>query len=470
MSMGISNGTFDTDLSGWIPAVSGDADVIWDSGRARLRVYRCSNAKMEQNIVINGPTISFEWETKADNWWEGPEWNLILDDGTVVVTEGLPINRAATLTGSKTLDVSSHVGKSGKISFFITPSRYCSNFDHGNTYLWVDNVVMAPPQVGKLSFSSIPDGAEIFIDGQDQNIKTPATITDVPAGAHTYALKLANYNDYSGTIDVIKDQISQVSETLDVMEGCILFNTAPQGARIYIDEVDIPDIVTPGIVCGISLGSHTYKLVLADYTPAAGSVTLEAGTGVIISETLTHETGSISFNSVPDGAEIIIDGVDQLIATPAMITQITGMHDYILRKAGYNDYSGVITVSAGQIVTVEVALIPAEGCISFNISPAGAKIFIDNVDTGKVTPALICGLTPGQHTYRLSLTGYQDITGNVNLAAGQGTTITGTLPKKGMGTGTILGLGLLGAGILGAVIVATREKKPEYTLPGYKGG
>jgi hypothetical protein len=44
------------------------------------------------------------------------------------------------------------------------------------------------------------------------------------------------------------------------------------------------------------------------------------------------------------------------------------------------------------------------------------------------------------------------------------------LPHEGIGIGTILGIGLLGMGILGAVVYATREKKPEYTLPGYKGG
>jgi len=41
---------------------------------------------------------------------------------------------------------------------------------------------------------------------------------------------------------------------------------------------------------------------------------------------------------------------------------------------------------------------------------------------------------------------------------------------KGIGAGTILGIGLLGVGVLGAVVYATREKKPEYTVPGYKGG
>ena len=375
----------------------------------------------------------------------------------------------AVLDSAGNADVQYTVSKKQTLYAMVKEGDCCTTFNYPPC-LVSNYISFEVPPAGSISFSSVPGGTEIFLDGQDQGVQTPATITDVPAGSHTYALKLANYNDYTGTVNVIEDQTVQVSATLDVMEGCIIFNSTPQGAKIYIDEVEVPDIVTPGIVCGVSLGTHTYRLVLADYTPMTGPVTLVAGKGAVVSVSLTHETGSISFKSIPDGAEIIIDGVDQLVATPAIITEITGTHDYTLRKAGFNDYSGVITVSVGQTATVEVTLVPAEGCIYFNTTPAGARIFIDNVDTGQVTPALVCGLTLGAHTYRLELPGYQAQTGSVNLAAGQGTTVTGTLSKKGIGTGTIIGLGLLGVGVLGAVIIAKREKKPEYTLPKYMGG
>jgi len=170
------------------------------------------------------------------------------------------------------------------------------------------------------------------------------------------------------------------------------------------------------------------------------------------------KTGSASFTSNPPGAEIYIDGENQLVRTPATLTNVSvGTHTYTLKLAGYNDYTGVVLVEENMTAQVSASLTILEGCIYFNTTPAGAKIFIDDVDTGQVTPALICGLTLGAHTYRLSLTGYQDITGNVNLAAGQGTTVTGTL-KKGIGTGTIFALGLLGVGILGAVILGSGQK------------
>lgn len=67
---------------------------------------------------------------------------------------------------------------------------------------------------GSISFSSVPGGAEIFLDGHDQGVQTPATITDMPAGSHTYALKLANYKDSTGTLELLENQIYTVSAIL----------------------------------------------------------------------------------------------------------------------------------------------------------------------------------------------------------------------------------------------------------------
>ena len=364
----------------------------------------------------------------------------------------------ATLDASGKADVSYEVRRTHMIYVMLKKTDCCTTFDYMNCPT-SNYVMLKVGALGSISFASVPEGAEIFLDGADQSIKTPATITDVPAGSHTYTLKLSGYNDYTGTVEVLKDQTVSVSVELVPAEGCIFFVTEPAGAKVVVDGTDTGKI-TPVLICGLSTGPHTYSLSLAGYLDSTGSVELAAGQGTKVTVTLERKFGSISFASTPSGARVFLDGQDQEMVTPATLTNVPiGSHAFILKLAGYNDYSGTVEVLENQISSVSATLVPAEGCIYFSTTPAGARIFIDNVDTGKVTPSLVCGLTLGAHTYRLSLTGYQDITGNVNLAAGQGTTVTGTLPKKGIGTGTLLGIGLLGAGVLGAVVYATREKK-----------
>jgi hypothetical protein len=76
------------------------------------------------------------------------------------------------------------------------------------------NPACNPLQTGDINFVSTPAGAEIFIYGADQGVKTPNTATNVPAGDLAYVLKLAGYNDYSGTVSVIAGQTANVSVTL----------------------------------------------------------------------------------------------------------------------------------------------------------------------------------------------------------------------------------------------------------------
>jgi hypothetical protein len=71
--------------------------------------------------------------------------------------------------------------------------------------------VSAPSIVGSINFVSNPQGAEIFLDNADQQHTAPFLINGIPAGTHTYRLKLTNYTDITGTVVVQANTIAQVS-------------------------------------------------------------------------------------------------------------------------------------------------------------------------------------------------------------------------------------------------------------------
>jgi hypothetical protein len=143
--MSIINGSFDTDISGWTPSGNGDYDIIWDTGRARLRVYRCSNAYLEQTFTIDANTISFDWKTTVENRCsEIVSWLLIID-GVTIINEGLGYGCGTPeFSGTKTVDTTAYIGQTATIKFFITESSpWCNNSDHANTYLYIDNVQLS---------------------------------------------------------------------------------------------------------------------------------------------------------------------------------------------------------------------------------------------------------------------------------------------------------------------------------------
>ncbi|MCD4784993.1 MAG: carboxypeptidase regulatory-like domain-containing protein [Candidatus Eremiobacteraeota bacterium] len=61
---------------------------------------------------------------------------------------------------------------------------------------------------------------------------------------------------------------------------------------------------------------------------------------------------------------------------------------------------------------------PGNGTLNLSSTPSGAKIFIDSVDTDTTTPNVF-SLIPGSHTYKLTLSGYQDFQETITIVADQ---------------------------------------------------
>ena len=77
------------------------------------------------------------------------------------------------------------------------------------------------------------------------------------------------------------------------------------------------------------------------------------------------------------------------------------------------------------------------GSIQANSTPAGAQIFLDGVDTTKVTNATLTGIAPGSHDVKLVLKDYNDFPQTVTVQAGQTAQVTATLIPLSATTGII---------------------------------
>ncbi len=103
--------------------------------------------------------------------------------------------------------------------------------------------------------------------------------------------------------------------------------------------------------------------------PFSGNAVLYLSTSPIVT------TGSISFNSIPSGADIYLDNILQSNKTNTIITDVlAGIHSYTLKLTGYNDATGTVTVTAGLTSTVSRTLTPVVVCNdlvnNFNVSIA----------------------------------------------------------------------------------------------------
>ncbi len=67
------------------------------------------------------------------------------------------------------------------------------------------------------------------------------------------------------------------------------------------------------------------------------------------------------------------------------------------------------------------------GSISVASTPDGANIWLDGVNTGTVTPAILLGIIPGTHTVTLTKAGYYDWIGTITVVAEATTDVVATL-------------------------------------------
>lgn len=265
------------------------------------------------------------------------------------------------------------------------------------------------PYTGSLIFKTNPPGASVYIENTLQGISDPTTgilkIDNITTGTPidiegspflilNYTIKKAGYNDFNGTAGVSNDYGPTaptftklpiyVSVTLSSTKGYLYISSTHLGAEIYIDGIDQKSM-TPMIIPDLSPGPHHYKLTLPKYKDEIGTFDIVSNQiTVVYKELIKLSIGCQPFSSVPIKAEIFIDDMDMLVKTPKSICYLP-LGEHIFRLDG----------------TFIIPPLPRSSCVFFDSVPRGAKIFIDGVDTGKVTPSRICNLTPGTHTFSI---------------------------------------------------------------------
>lgn len=122
---------------------------------------------------------------------------------------------------------------------------------------------------------------------------------------------------------------------------------------------------------------------------------------------VTPDQGKLVITSTPTQADVYVGGTNSGKKTGDTLTLPTGTYNITLKKTLFKDTTFTVTIVANQTLTRSVTL--TEASFTVNSTPAGAKIYLNGVNTGSVTPAGI-RLAVGTNTITLSLAGYADTT------------------------------------------------------------
>lgn len=137
----------------------------------------------------------------------------------------------------------------------------------------------------------------------------------------------------------------------------------------------------------------------------------------------TAKRGVLVETSPPD-ARVTLDGSP--LATGSATSPFEkediepGNHQLVIEKPGFITQRRKLTLTQDnphQQLSVTLSPLPQTANVSVSSTPAGAQIYVDGKDSGKVTPASLTDLALGQHLVSLKLEGYAEAAESMRLPA-----------------------------------------------------
>ncbi len=127
-----------------------------------------------------------------------------------------------------------------------------------------------------VSFSSVPAGAIVYIDGINTGTTNTGAIS-VGYGSHTILMRLAGYTDWSQNV-LLNTSTFAVSATLTnttVVNGSIYFSSSPSGASVYLNNTLVG--TTAFTLYNVTPGDYRVLMEESGYHSYTDTITVTSG-------------------------------------------------------------------------------------------------------------------------------------------------------------------------------------------------
>jgi len=203
----------------------------------------------------------------------------------------------------------------------------------------------------------------------------------------------------------------------------------------------------------------------------------------IAQETLARTPGVISINTLPEGAEVSIDGSTPQI-TPATITNVTpGIRKVVITMPGYDTVTQLVEIKGAQSLDIGIVNLQSIlGTLMLRSEPADAEYAVfpaDKVDgaplrTGR-TPGSVDKLPPGEYVIKFARPGLVSTTEHATITGKEVVDVNSTFIVGGVSlTSNPSGAAVrMNGEYLGVTPLVRPELQPtqasfEFTLPNYE--
>ncbi|MEN8189728.1 MAG: PEGA domain-containing protein [Thermodesulfobacteriota bacterium] len=288
-------------------------------------------------------------------------------------------------------------------------SKCCSLNFHELRFVQAPRYVPAPPDHFDIHVSSIPSGADVFLDGRHRGT-TPMYLIDLKADDYRLKLVKDGYPTEVKSITVDKRSTSINFKFVQAPRYMpappdhfdIHVSSIPSGADVFLDGHHRG--TTSMYLIDLKADDYSLKLVKDGYQTKVKSITVDKRS-TAINFKLVKDLRDISISSTPPGAALFIDGQPRG-TTPKKLQLPLKSHLFEFKKDGYETKKERITIDVDSR-RVSRTLDSIQFALTVKASQPAVTVYINGKDRGKTPLNLDMGT--GSLKIKLVKSGYETI-------------------------------------------------------------
>jgi serine/threonine protein kinase len=248
-----------------------------------------------------------------------------------------------------------------------------------------------------LSITSTPSLATVILDNDSIGLSPLKSYTLTP-GQHSLRLTRNDYLPVDTTIspvsgnqldltfqliskitdsESITEQVAEKNESTPNLEPTAVYiQSEPPGAEIWMNNKYRGS--TPKKVTNLQPGDYRIKISKEGFEDTIKSITLNGKSSPELMIPLIASTGNLQIVTVPESANIILDGKKIPQLTPANLKEIPiGEHQIEITKKGYASINRKLVVKKAETFDLKIELVKQMGSLGIQVRPWGS-IYLDD--------------------------------------------------------------------------------------------
>lgn len=201
-----------------------------------------------------------------------------------------------------------------------------------------------------LSFTGLPDGAEIFVDGQ--TVRPSSGVVEVPAGTRTILVRASGYANHQQSL-VLAEGASRVLEiNLEPNPGSVRLPRLPTGIRVFLDDREVE--VVNDTIPNVPVGEHQLRLESDVHEPLILHLRVAPGSETAVSDLdFKFREAKLVLEGAPEGTRVKVDD-QEVITYTVPIGVPVGEHELWIAADGYERVHLTVEVGPGEYLIIPV--------------------------------------------------------------------------------------------------------------------